>query len=351
MFASKHYYCKILDMQLIINLSKIVILAFLTCCLLVAWNEKSLLKVENNLFFTSNKTSQPSLINPTTENQAEETKTNHFIEIVEKKPTVSIWAQMRQQFKLDTKLQSLAVKKEIRQLLAEQDKLYFILKSAGPYIYFIYQQIQAHGLPAEIALIPVIESEFNPNDYSKKGATGLWQLMSGTAHDLGVKIKSGYDGRRNVIASTQAALRYFDDLGEYFNGDWYLAIAAYNSGQMKVKSAMRRAGSHNFWNLPLPQETKHYVPRLLAIAAIIKEPEKYGVQLPNIENQPYFSEVKIKKPVSLKQVAKLSGTNIKILKALNPDYRQGNPPFKKNGHSILVPVSKVAIIKNHYGVA
>lgn len=318
-------------MQLIINLSKIVILSFLTCCILLAWNETSLIQVD---------------LTPTTSVVMAQEKI-----VVEKKSaeSISIWAQMREQFQLDTKLQTTQVKKEIRSLLAEQDKLNSILKAAGPYIYFIYQQIQLRGLPAEIALIPVIESEFNPNDYSKKGAMGLWQLMAGTAHDLGVKVKSGYDGRRNVVTSTKAALAYFNDLGDYFNGDWYLAIAAYNSGQVRVKSAMRKTGSKDFWHLPLPRETKLYVPRLLAVAAIIKDPEKYGVQLPNITNEPYFSEIKMSKPVNLNQVAKLSGTNIKILKALNPDYRQGNPP-KKESHTVLVPVNKANIVRNHYGV-
>jgi membrane-bound lytic murein transglycosylase D len=331
MFSSSRIYCRIPLMQLIINLSKIFILAFLTCCLLVAWNETNIINVD-----FSSASFRPTIISQ-----------NNMI--VENKLNDSIWLEMRRQFKLDTKLQSAQVKKEIRALLSEQDKLYSILKSASPYIYFIYQQIQARGLPAEIALIPVIESEFNPNDYSKKGAMGLWQLMAGTAHELGVKVKSGYDGRRNVVASTNAALTYFNDLGDYFHGDWYLAIAAYNSGQIRVKSAMKKTGSNDFWHLPLPRETKLYVPRLLAVAAIIKDPEKYGVQLPNITNEPYFSEIKMSKPVHLDQVAKLSGTNIKVLKALNPDYRQGKPP-QKESQTLLVPVNKVSIVRDHYGV-
>src|SRR5262249_50075837 len=149
-------------------------------------------------------------------------------------------------------------------ILADQEHFYKILKSAVPYIYYIHKQTQASGLPAELALIPFIESEFNPNDLSNKGALGLWQLMSGTARDLGVKIRSGYDGRRNVITSTNAALAYFKDLGKLFKGNWYLAIAAYNCGEGRVQSSIKRTGHRNFWELPLPQETKYYVPRLLA---------------------------------------------------------------------------------------
>lgn len=259
----------------------------------------------------------------------------------------SVWASVRREFKLDHKTQSSQVQAEIRKLLADQEKLYQILQAAAPYIYFIHQQTQARGLPGELALIPFIESEFNPNDHSNKGATGLWQLMSGTAHELGVKVKSGYDGRKNVVASTRAALLYFKDLGRMFKGNWYLAIAAYNCGQVKVQSAERRTGSDSFWNLPLPKETKYYVPKLLAVAAIIENPEKYGVELPQITNEPYFAELKVTKSVDLATVAKSSGVDLDTLKTLNPDYKQGNdvPKDKTNTYSLLVPVDKVPAVK------
>jgi membrane-bound lytic murein transglycosylase D len=309
-------------MQLIINVSKIIILAFLSCILLVAWNENHPIVIELPI--------------------TEVTRPASVI----RKPVDTIWHHMRQEFKLNNNLQSIPVKREIRKLLADQNKLYNILKAAGPYMYFIHKQIQSRGLPGEIALIPVIESEFNPNDHSKKGALGLWQLMSGTAQELGVKIKSGYDGRRNIIASTHAALTYFTDLGRYFNGNWYLAIAAYNSGQVKVKSAMQRTRSNNFWNLPLPNETKQYVPKLLAVAAIVKDPNKYGIQLPNITNQPFFSEIRIKKSINLAQAAKLFDVNIKLLHILNPDYRQGNSPTKTI-QTLLVPIDKAYSVNYH----
>jgi len=260
-----------------------------------------------------------------------------------KNPTESIWVSMSHEFKLDHQAESAQVKAEIRKLLAEQGKLYQILKAAAPYIYFIHQQTQLRGLPAELALIPVIESEFNPNDHSKKGATGLWQLMPQTAHELGVKVRAGYDGRRNVIASTKAALAYFKDLGNLFKGNWLLAIAAYNCGQVKVAHATRRAGTQNFWRLHLPQETKYYVPRLLAVAEIVKNPTKYGIQLPTVVNQPYFKEVKIKKTVDLTQLAKTSGTPVVTLNKLNPDYKHTVTP-QKGADTILVPINKAQAV-------
>lgn len=258
----------------------------------------------------------------------------------------SVWNIMSQELTLDHKEETPQVKAEIRKLLADQGKLYEILKAAGPYIYFINQQTQARGLPAELALIPVIESEFNPNDHSNKGATGLWQLMSGTAHELGIKVQSGYDGRRNVVLSTKAALAYFNDLGTMFNGNWYLAIAAYNCGQGKVISAEKRAGSKSFWSLHLPKETEYYVPKLLAVAEIVKDPEKYGVQLPPVENQPYFATLKVDpaKPVNLDQVAKKTGVNIQTLHTLNPDYNHKVIP-KKTVQTLLVPVAQAPKVK------
>lgn len=301
-------------MQIITSLPKYLLFTLITCSLLLIWTNGDV------------NDSTP----PTDSGQNEQTAS-----------VETVWSNLSRELNLDHQAQSARVQAEIRKLLAEPGKFYQILQSATPYIYFIHAQTQARGLPAELALIPVIESEFNPNDRSKKGATGLWQLMPTTAHELGVKVQSGYDGRRNVVASTRAALAYFKDLGNYFNGNWYLAIAAYNAGQMRIHSAMRRTGSSTFWNLPVPLETKYYVPRLLAVAAIVKNPEKYGVRLPVVSNKPFFTEVKVQKTVELAQVAKSSGVSIKTLESLNPDFKKEVTPRKGNG-TMLVPVEHVA---------
>lgn len=269
----------------------------------------------------------------------------------------TVWDSLRSEFKLDHKTDSTAVKAEIRKLLADQGKLRSILNAAVPYIYFIHKQVEARGLPAELALIPVIESEFNPNDKSNKGATGLWQLMPATARDLGIKVQASYDGRRNVIASTKAALAYFKDLGNLFKGNWYLAIAAYNCGEGKVMSAQKKAGgSDSFWHLHLPKETQLYVPKLLAVAAIVNNPQKYGIELPNVTNKPYFQAVKVKvktktkakqKTLDLKKVAKSSNINIKTLNALNPDLRHDMVAIK-DSHTVLVPVAKAPQFKANF---
>jgi membrane-bound lytic murein transglycosylase D len=298
-------------MQLILNVSKYVVFVLLSFSLLVTWNVNNLQAVGVNFA---------------------ETKVNFFASPVD----ASIWTSISSEFSLDHHAESPQVRAEIRKLLADHDRLNHILQAAAPYIYFIHKETKRHHVPSELALIPVIESEFNPNDHSTKGATGLWQLMPTTASELGVKVKSGYDGRRNVIASTKAALAYFSDLGTLFNGNWLLAIAAYNCGQFKVASAAKRAGTHNFWNLHLPRETTYYVPRLLAVAEIIENPKKYGLELPVVADKPYFKEIKMTQKVKLSQVAKSSGATIKTLTALNPDFKHDVMP--KTVNTVLVPV-------------
>lgn len=264
-------------------------------------------------------------------------------------PVGSIWSSISARLALDHKAQSARVRAEIHKLLADKRKLYAILKSAAPYIYFIHQKTQARKLPSELALIPAIESEFNPNDRSKRGATGLWQLMPVTARELGVKVRPNYDGRRNIVSSTEAALAYFSDLKNSFHGNWDLAISAYNCGEGKVKSATRRAGSTNFWNLRLPAETKVYLPKLFAIAEIIQHPDRYGVKLPLVGNRPYFIQLELNKSVNLAKIAKTIGTDIHTLHALNPDYHQEQAqPNKHGSYTLLVPIKHAAAVKSKF---
>lgn len=301
------------------RLSKLLFVFFLSCFLLIVTNNASVIGLD---------------VNNLEDNVG---------------PANSVWTSISSEFILNHYTQSDKVQTEIRKLVADKDNFERILRAATPYISFIHNQTKAKGLPAEIALIPFIESEFNPNDHSKKGALGLWQLMSGTATELGVKVKASYDGRRNVIASTKAALAYFKDLGNDFHGDWYLAIAAYNCGQGKVESVKKRTGQNDFWNLPLPQETKLYVPRLLAVAEIISNPKKYGIELPEISNEPYFAVMKADKPIDLESAAKTADINIKTLQSLNPDAKKAGGVVQKEG-SLLVPTEKVKEVQTKLDV-
>lgn len=259
-------------------------------------------------------------------------------------PKQTVWSSIQAGLTLNHKLQAPEVQKQIKEILANKAKFNSILQAAGPYIYYIHQQTELRHLPSELALIPVIESEFNPHDHSSKGASGLWQLMPQTAHDLKIKVLPGYDGRRNVVESTNGALMYFNDLRKEFKDDWYLAIAAYNCGDGKVRSAQRHHSGDNVWKFSLPKETKLYVAKLLAVAEIVKNPQKYGVVLPVITNQPYFAEFKIKKPVSLKVIAQSTGISVDSLEVLNPDYTLGK--LSRFSSILLVPASNAFAVRN-----
>lgn len=246
----------------------------------------------------------------------------------------NVWNKIVKNFSLDHRANSPRVQAEIRKLLSEKGKFNKILQDATPFINYIYLQTKAKGLPAEIALLPFIESEFNPNDHSNVGALGLWQLMPSTARLLHVKVNGYYDGRKNLISSTNAALLFFKDLGNNFKGNWLLAIAAYNCGPGRVEQAVRRAGTKNFWQLQVPLETKYYVPRLLAVAEIISHPNRYHIKLPVVASKAYFSQTTVKKSASLPEVAKRRGVQLATLTRLNPDYKQKIIP---KGTAILIP--------------
>lgn len=258
----------------------------------------------------------------------------------------SIWATMGEQFKLDHYTRRPEVKAQIRWLQQHQHYVYRNLSAAAPYIYYIYQQTQAKHLPAELALLPFIESQYNPYARSYVGADGLWQLMPATASHLGVKMNHAYDGRRDIITSTNAALDYFETLHQLFNGNWTLAIAAYNGGSGTVQTAMRRHRyffhKPTFWDLYLPAQTHAYVPKLLALAAVIQDPGKYHIQLPPINNVPYFAAVNVKKRINLAQAAKSVGVSVSTMHTLNPGYRGANTDPKTGTSTLLIPIGKLA---------
>lgn len=195
----------------------------------------------------------------------------------------SMWTTMSSHFSLNTATDQKAVAKQIAWLQAHQASLKQTLKQAAPYISYVYNQTQAHGMPAELALLPIVESDYNPHATSKVGASGIWQLMPATASSLGLKSTATYDGRRDIVASTGAALHFLDNLGHQFHQNWNLALAAYNWGAGNMEKVVVSQHQTNFWSLQkLPAETQNYVPKLLALAAIIKDPARYHIQLPQV---------------------------------------------------------------------
>ncbi len=235
-----------------------------------------------------------------------------------------LWDDLRSGFELQHYENSPQVQAQIVWFMHNQGYLNRTTLRAAPYMYYIYQQVKERHLPAELVLLPVLESAYNPFASSNRGAAGLWQLERGTASAFGVKQDWWYDGRRDVLASTNAALDYLTYLQNFFGSNWYLALAAYDSGEGTVQEAMRRnirsGYNTDFWSLSLPMETQSYVPRLLALAAIIENPQKYSIYLPSISDAPYLGQVDIGGQIDLNKAASLAGISLSELIQLNPGY-------------------------------
>jgi len=215
-----------------------------------------------------------------------------------------------------------------------------ILHRGEPYLFHILNRLEQAGMPAELALLPVVESAFDPFATSPVGAAGIWQVMPGTAADAGLDQDWWYDGRRDIIASTEAALDYLDQLHNRFDGDWFLALAAYNAGHARVRRAIRRNRDTgkpvDFWHLLLPAETRSYVPKLIALRMIIENPHRYNITLPTLSDTRYFSTVEIRGQIELSVAARLSGVSLVELQRLNPGYARSITPPDKD-HTLLVP--------------
>ncbi|NQY76407.1 MAG: transglycosylase SLT domain-containing protein [Halomonas sp.] len=216
-----------------------------------------------------------------------------------------------------------------------------ITERATPWLAWIAQQVSDRGLPGEIALIPFVESSFDPSARSHLGAAGLWQFMPGTGDALGLVRNGNYDGRLDVVTSTEAALDYLEmQADQWYEGDLMLSLAAYNAGAGTVNRAQRQAQSQGldgkYWDLSLPHETMQYVPKLKAIATIINDPEKYGVSLPDIHPDPAFAKVQLEQPVSLAQASQLLDVSQSALAELNPGLLNGSLD-PRSAQTLLVP--------------
>ncbi len=238
----------------------------------------------------------------------------------------AFWYQLRDTFKIDHYTDNPLVRQQINWFAHHPTYLNKLLTDAAPYMFYIFTQVEKRHLPGELVLMPIVESAYDPFAYSDRGAAGLWQLMPGTASGYGLKQDWWYDGRRDIVASTRAALDYLTYLKGFFNGNWLYAIASYNAGEGTVQNAIEYNAHHgkdtDLWNLPLPSQTVAYVPRILALAAIIASPNRYGIHLPTVEDHPYFEPVKIGSQIDLATAAKLAGISIKTLYSLNPGYNR-----------------------------
>lgn len=218
-----------------------------------------------------------------------------------------------------------------------------VVKRAKPFLYYIVEEIEKRDMPMELVLLPIVESAFDPFAYSHGRAAGMWQFVPATGKRFGMDQARWYDGRRDVIASTQGALDYLTYLNKMFDGDWLHALAAYNSGEGRVMRAIKsnkRAGKPtDFWNLSLPRETRAYVPKLLALADILKHKEEYAFAWPEVENVAVIKVVDIGSQVDLAFAADLAGLSLKELHGLNPGFnRWATSP--EGPHRLVLPLDK-----------
>ena len=269
---------------------------------------------------------------------------HHFWEALVLEPQ-DAWSSLRSSFqwqekKLPADAQA-RVDEWIEYYRSSPHNIAAITERATPWLAWIAQQVSDRGLPGEIALIPFVESSFDPSARSHLGAAGLWQFMPGTGDALGLVRNGNYDGRLDVVTSTEAALDYLEmQADQWYEGDLMLSLAAYNAGAGTVNRAQRQAQSQGldgkYWDLSLPHETMQYVPKLKAIATIINDPEKYGVSLPEIHPDPAFAKVQLEQPVSLAQASQLLDVSQSALAELNPGLLNGSLD-PRSAQTLLVP--------------
>jgi membrane-bound lytic murein transglycosylase D len=223
-------------------------------------------------------------------------------------------------------VENLRVQREIEWLQRNPEYVARVFGRAQRYLHYVVNEVESRGLPGDLALLPVVESAFNPFAYSRSHASGLWQFIAPTGERYGLRRNYYQDQRRDVLESTRAALEFLAQLRDRFDGDWFLAIAAYNYGAGNVQRAINRNialhRSTDFFSLSLPAETRAYVPKLIALAKMVRDPERYGFYLPPIPDTPYFRIVPTDGPVDLRLMAELAGVDTEELHALNPAWNR-----------------------------
>lgn len=218
-----------------------------------------------------------------------------------------------------------------------------VLDRAHPWLHDIANQLEQRDMPGELALLPIVESAYDPFAYSHGRASGAWQFLSGTARDFGIEINDWYDGRRDVYVATRAALDYLYYLNGLFDGDWNLALAAYNAGQGRVQRAIRfneqRNRATDWESLRLPRETRAYIPKMNGLGCLFGEPERFGWSLPEWRDEPLVQKVDLPGPTDVVALSALANLDIAELVALNPGLnRHLTPPG--GPHHLMVPINK-----------
>lgn len=255
-----------------------------------------------------------------------------------------VWDRIRSGFQIsDYETLHADTQQHLRWFIDHPDYVDRVVERARPYLYHIVEEVSKRGMPLEVALLPVVESGFKPHAYSPSHAAGLWQFIPGTGKVYGLDQNWWYDGRRDVVQSTRAALDYLEKLHNDF-GDWQLALAAYNCGEGTVGRAIKRnqaAGKPtDFWSLDLPTETSAYVPKLMAVSHMVKFPERYDISLSPVENKAYIGVVDIGSQIDLAVAAEMAQITEDELHQLNPAFnRWATSPH--GPHQLVLPLDKI----------
>ncbi len=260
-----------------------------------------------------------------------------------------LWRRIADGLQLQAYYDRPEVVEQVRLYARRPDYFEQVGERARPFLHGIVEQIERRGLPMEIALMPFVESGFNPNAVSPRAAVGPWQFMAGTGRSLGLRVDPWFDGRRDPVESTTAALDYLEIQQQRFAGNWLLAFAAYNSGPANVSRILRNLGENatevDFWQLPLPAETQIHVPRILALASILDSGGKTGFSFPEIADEEFLARVRVGPSASIVIAAELAGLKPEALRRLNPGFRQWWTPPDGNPDFLHIPGEKAETLR------
>ncbi len=284
--------------------------------------------------------SEPSLGNSAIANEASGLTNDSHISYDD------LWGRIRNGFQLNAHYSHPNVAKYIQDYSEQQRYFDLLQERASPFLFEIVEEIERRGLPMEFALLPMVESTYNPNAYSREHAVGLWQFLGATGSSFGLQQDWWFDGRRDPLASTDAALDYMEQLYKQFGEDWLLAIAAYNTGNGNLRRAIRKSEEIdiNFWALNLPGETEAHVPKLLALSAIIAENEAWNIELKPLPNEPVLRSVQVGTQIDISQAARLAEIEYEQLRALNPGYLQW-ATHPDQPQAMLLPLENAALFE------
>ena len=262
----------------------------------------------------------------------------------------TLWGHIRDRFVIESGLEHERTRTELEWYRSNKQYLDRVMTRAEPFLHYILTEAEKRNLPTELVLLPIVESAFQPFAYSHGRAAGLWQFIPSTGRMYGLKQNWWYDGRRDIHASTQAALNYLEALGKEFHGDWLHALAAYNAGSGNVRRAIRKNKKHNkptdYWNLSLPRETQQYVPKLLALKEIVTNPREHEVTLHCIPYAPGFIEVDTGSQIDLALAAELADIDIETLYMYNPAFnRWATPP--DGPHRLILPAEAASLFEEN----